>query len=494
MSQYSKTYSIVSSCSNGVCKNTSNHYHTMLISDFNTWLNNNIPQNAIITKVVYESKSSLDYSVGSSITYANITRGLYYGNGENNGIALDSKVITVYGDVVSTTLSKEIDINTYFSTSYPFSMSTQSPRLVLCFTTPNVFATNISCEYARIVVHYDTRANFYLTSTNGVYDDEYYGLSSKGNVIGSSFTIENESTVTLYAKSKDGRKIIGLEQYEGSTLISSLSSKDISPFLSEDGSVLNLQITCSKPMVGKTYQVVIIFDKKVYVTYDSSFNHLKWHYEGLTESGVIYSTYFHHTIERTSNATDNCWTPLFPITSGYYWLKFKTNVDSSSANVGYRYRIYNSSKQLVEQTDFKVTPLNQASFVSAYNGYVSFNITNYLTGSKVTYSDFVLYPYDTLNNAYDYMETSLTQNQRVNSGKWDMPTPVRENYYFTGWNTKIDGSGVKYTSNSPYPTEDLVLYSQWSKNPVSNVYVGNAPMDVYVGTTPVDVYVGTTLI
>ena len=44
--------------------------------------------------------------------------------------------------------------------------------------------------------------------------------------------------------------------------------------------------------------------------------------------------------------------------------------------------------------------------------------------------------------------------------------PTLDGYVFSGWNTKPDGSGKKYTPGQDITlTEDLTLYAQWSPKP-----------------------------
>ena len=44
-----------------------------------------------------------------------------------------------------------------------------------------------------------------------------------------------------------------------------------------------------------------------------------------------------------------------------------------------------------------------------------------------------------------------------------LPVPVRKGYEFTGWYTKSNGKGTKYTADPEMPEKDLSLYAGWKK-------------------------------
>lgn len=44
-----------------------------------------------------------------------------------------------------------------------------------------------------------------------------------------------------------------------------------------------------------------------------------------------------------------------------------------------------------------------------------------------------------------------------------LPVPVKKGYEFTGWYTKSNGKGTKYTADSEMPEKDLTLYAGWKK-------------------------------
>ena len=343
------------------------------------------------------------------------------------------------------------------------------------------------------------------TGVNTGYTDEISFLNSSGSSIGTSnsnvgplgktVSLGAGEEIYLYAKSCDGRKIISVEQFDGSgTSMVEISGDTLLPYLTEDGSVLKMKLPASNTMMGNTYTFVIVFDKMVYVTYDNNFNYLKWFAEGLEESGVVAKTKTWHEFTQSDSSASQLLTPLFPISSGWYWLKFDFTSDVSDPSIRWQYIAYDSNGERVSTSEVSYTTSGSQSFFVSTDGYIQFDIINSATGSTVTFSNFVLYPYDIESNSYEYMYTSLSASERTNTGKWNMPTPVREGCRFTGWNTKPDGSGITYTNNDPFPTKDLVLYSQWDLDIGSNVYLGTTLMDVYVGTTLVDVYVGTTLI
>ena len=50
--------------------------------------------------------------------------------------------------------------------------------------------------------------------------------------------------------------------------------------------------------------------------------------------------------------------------------------------------------------------------------------------------------------------------------------PTKEGYDFLGWNTKSDGSGTDYHSESVIElTDDITLYAQWEKKSLEGLYV-----------------------
>lgn len=51
--------------------------------------------------------------------------------------------------------------------------------------------------------------------------------------------------------------------------------------------------------------------------------------------------------------------------------------------------------------------------------------------------------------------------------------PIRDGYKFTGWNTKVDGTGITYNPGAIYTeNNNLVLYAQWERSePYIEAYV-----------------------
>lgn len=106
-------------------------------------------------------------------------------------------------------------------------------------------------------------------------------------------------------------------------------------------------------------------------------------------------------------------------------------------------------------------------------------------GGTVTYNNFRVYPAE-----HTYMSTTVPAIDRTDTFEWSMPIPVRPGYTFKGWNTDPAGNGTYHTTSDTWPTEDLILYSQWS---LENVYAGDKKVSAYVGTIPVkEIYVGIT--
>lgn len=73
-------------------------------------------------------------------------------------------------------------------------------------------------------------------------------------------------------------------------------------------------------------------------------------------------------------------------------------------------------------------------------------------------------------NANDGSEAPATATQEINPDTdvaLDANTFTREDYTFTGWNTKADGTGTTYADKDTVNfAEDTVLYAQWTQNPV----------------------------
>lgn len=68
--------------------------------------------------------------------------------------------------------------------------------------------------------------------------------------------------------------------------------------------------------------------------------------------------------------------------------------------------------------------------------------------------------------------------------------PLRTNYDFIGWNTKIDGSGTSYGSGSVYKADkDITLYAQWEKTECNHIsYNGIVARKATLTTTGIKVY------
>ena len=230
----------------------------------------------------------------------------------------------------------------------------------------------------------------------------------------------------------------------------------------------------------------------IYVTYDTIFNFPQWTRRTLkTTSGMELSNITNTGFIGTAlidDAYTNESRPVIPVEQGKNYIFecdadggqfefFIFNCDSSGA-------WYNSSPQFT----FIGGSQKIGSFTAATN-YITIRCDALPTGAVVNYNNFRIYPAD-----YPYMSNTLAAAERVNASTWNMPTPTRDGYIFNGWNTSPDGNGITYTSNSTYPTEDLVLYSQWKKS--SSIYAGTKTIkEIYIGTNKVkEVYIGTTKI
>lgn len=206
--------------------------------------------------------------------------------------------------------------------------------------------------------------------------------------------------------------------------------------------------------------------KPVYVTYDSIFSFKHWADESL-KSGMFVEVLDISDIGFTGRAlVDDAYIPADPATS-----KPVINVTAGKAyTVDFVANTALSGFQLfVFFTDSAGNwngTLERLAVIGNQTSLTFVPTTNYIvircdidgTGNTNTFSDFRIYPADC-----PYMSTTVQASERTDVTSWSMPTPTRQGYKFKGWNTNPNGSGQTYTSSSPFPTNDLVLYSQWEK-------------------------------
>lgn len=202
-----------------------------------------------------------------------------------------------------------------------------------------------------------------------------------------------------------------------------------------------------------------------YVTYDSIFNFQKWKDSGISSSNAVVSNITDTGFTLTSNAdagegTSN--SPYFPVTPGK---SYKVDIDVTGDSWDVYIFFCDESGNWIDFADSTNRFSSNGGGVSSRiftapnkEEVVKAQIRVDANGSSnsVSFDNFRIYP-----SEYDYMGDSVSAEQRSNYGQWDMPTPVREGYVFTGWRTNPDGSGTAYTESSEFPLEDTVLYSQW---------------------------------
>lgn len=490
MAQKTFTYSV--SCSGGSCKKNSDHVHNISISDLDAKLAEQIPANAVMRSATLQLNFNHQYESlwNTGVGYADVDIGVYFSKG---GRAEATRLFDL--ESFRSRGNEKPDNHTWDmwdavarSSDGSYRMLTNKDYLAICFMTDNIWEVDITCTTLEFIVEYDTYADFIIGGIN-VPGDIVYALDSNGTNIGTRAQIENDSDITIYARSYDGRKIVSVRLYDNTDDkdIWTQDGDELLQYLSEDGCVLNYPLSIEDYYVGKSWIFWVVFEEVVYVTYDNCFNHLQWFHEGLNETGITEKTSTSHTIEQ-SGSTTSVQTPLFKVKTGSYYYRFDFTSNVSNPNIYCTVYIYDNNQEPIDSGKVLYYASGINARIEVYEDcYLQFDIVNTTTGSKVTYSNFVMCPVD-----YEYMLTTLPASKRAQSGKWNMPTPTRKGYKFKGWNTQPNGSGTTYTSNMSFPTEDLVLYSQWEQ--VANVFVGSRLVDVYVGNRLVDVYIGNKLV
>ena len=211
-----------------------------------------------------------------------------------------------------------------------------------------------------------------------------------------------------------------------------------------------------------------IFEIDINVTYDSIFNFKKWAATNLDNWTLMKITGVADTGFTGKALAEDAYTlesrPLISVEAG----KNYTLEADVATNVGFQLFAFSC-----DETGRWDDDANNIHFVvndnflrfTARRNYLSIRCDIDGTGNVATFSNFRIYP-----SEYPYMSNSVPATERVDRNAWSMPTPTREDYDFIGWNTKSDGTGVTYTSDSAFPTSDLVLYSQWRRKPVTATF------------------------
>lgn len=211
------------------------------------------------------------------------------------------------------------------------------------------------------------------------------------------------------------------------------------------------------------------FSKSVYVTYDSIFSFTKWKNEGIVGSNATVSNITDTGFTLTCSSTAGEGTassPFFPVNPGE---SYTIDIDISDGT--WDVYIFFCDKDGT-WIDFADGPTNRFSNSTNWgNTFTAPNKEEVVkaqirvdangSGNTISFDNFRIFPAD-----YSYMSTSIASIDRDDVDFWSMPTPTRQGFTFLGWNENADGEGETYTSNSAFPTKDLVLYSQWKKNTV----------------------------
>lgn len=197
----------------------------------------------------------------------------------------------------------------------------------------------------------------------------------------------------------------------------------------------------------------------IYITYDSIFNFQKWKDKGITSDNGVVSNISDIGFEFTASA-DDAYTresPAFPVTKGQNYT-LECNVTGGPFQIF----VFNcptlngdwGNMPAGQQFTYKD---NETKFeFSALTDYITIRCDSVGTGTAVTFENIRIYP-----SEFAYMSTTVSSQKRHNTAEWNMPTPVREGYLFVGWNAMPEGKGEYITAESDFPTNDIVLYSQW---------------------------------
>lgn len=193
--------------------------------------------------------------------------------------------------------------------------------------------------------------------------------------------------------------------------------------------------------------------RPIYISYDSVFSYKMWADTNLVTWDLMQIVNKTDTGFTGKALVEDSYTiesrPLIDLTGVNRWT-FKCDTSSSDFEIF----LFNCDASGA-WADFNYTRSNEIS-INNVKGYLSIRCDIVGTGKEVTFSNFRLYP-----EQYPYMSNSVTAAERTGRGGQAMPTPTRVGYTFTGWNTKPDGTGTTYTVSN-LPTDDIVLYSQWT--------------------------------
>ena len=426
-------YVIVSGCYQG--SNVTKHSHSQYISTINNAAKANIPAGAVISSVQIYLDANWDGTIGNPDLW------FYFSDEGNDGAGIQ---------LYKSTLDREPDIHTvditdWVKKTYPFSINTTKPKISVYYS--STLGRKYHCDEFKIIYTYSV-PTYTLTVTAGA-----------GGTVSGGGTYNNQATATLKATPKSGYKF---KQWS-------------------DG---NTSATRTITVTGNaTYTA---YFEPVYVSYDSIFSFKRWANNNLKSWDLITISNVTDTGFTGTATVDDAYTkecrPLIPVEAGKTY-----TFECTASGGGFEFFVFNCNS-LGVWSDFTYGNTQSFNFTPT-KSYVSIRCDVVGTGTVVNFSNFRIYPAEC-----PYMSSSVSASERTDVSSWSMPTPTREGYTFKGWNTKPDGSGTTYTSSSAFPSNDLVLYSQWEVAKINKIYVGTSqPKAIYVGTSPVKaIYVGTT--
>ena len=192
------------------------------------------------------------------------------------------------------------------------------------------------------------------------------------------------------------------------------------------------------------------------VLYDTEFNFQKWKEKGITSSTGVVSNITNTGFTMTANANDTYTSEshIFQLIPGEtYDIKYETNgAASQECFIFYHTSESANWDQLTNSTtkQFEFT-------VPAGHPYCSIRVDVNNSGDTITFNNFLI-----VKHSENWrLNTVSSYTARTSNNAWNFPSVIRQHYTFTNWK---DANGTVYNSSSSFPTNDIVLYSQWNIN------------------------------
>lgn len=204
-----------------------------------------------------------------------------------------------------------------------------------------------------------------------------------------------------------------------------------------------------------------------YVTYDSIFNYPRWENNTLIDWNLMRIDGKNGLGFEATALADDAYTresrPLIPVEIGK---EYVLEVDVETNGCGWQFFVFFCNADGTWGNFAYCINEKKVTFTPTTN-WISIRCDIDGTGNTATFENFRMYPSDC-----PYMGNSVYDWYRVTQASWGlgMPTPTRDGYDFLGWYTLPNGQGVRYTDESPFPENDLTLYSHWGKG-ISKVFV-----------------------